>query len=128
MTPVRPEREGGVPQAAQVPYFLAISSPLKLRLLQDGFLELRVRHLTLRQGLRAAEHGHSDGCNRHNCPFHIHPVWEGGIPSTALPRMLTADQVRSDIGLRPRFISTDADDHLGVYFVVLPHGGGTYGR
>src|SRR5829696_157582 len=47
MTLVGPERECGIAQAAQVAHGLTISTPAKLRLLQDGLFELGVGDLAV---------------------------------------------------------------------------------
>ena len=42
MTPVGPEGESGIPQAAKVAHALPIGWPAKLRVLQDCFFQLGV--------------------------------------------------------------------------------------
>src|SRR3954464_14540499 len=99
MTPVGPERKGGVPQAAQVAHTLAMRRPAKLGLLQDRFFELGARDLALRHGLCGAERAQESDREEKSCRVHRWSnLWGSAVTrrcfvqcvSTAFKRVETA--------------------------------------
>src|SRR4051795_7272459 len=126
MTPVGPEREGGVPQAAQVAHALAIGQPAKLWLLQDRFFELGVSDLAVRHGSRDTERAQESGREEKSCWFHRwSDLWDSGLArhrsfaqwvSTAFKRVETAVMIWAGAkGLATmRLFGTPFDDHSGA--------------
>src|ERR671910_3062137 len=71
MTPVGPEGECGVAQAAEVAHALPIGRPAEPRILEDCLLQLGVGYLAVRRGPRKSKSAKERKCQDEICRFHV---------------------------------------------------------
>src|SRR5688572_5342844 len=98
MTPVGPEGECGVAQAAEVAHALPIGRPAKPRILEDCLLQLGVGDLAVRRGPRKSKSAKERKCQEEICSFHVvdlpvrPPMWRSRrCKSTRLARPTDRD-------------------------------------
>src|SRR5215207_6307838 len=98
MTPVGPECESGVPQAAKIAHRLAIGWPAKLGLPLNCFFQLGVRDLAVRLGCGGPERAEENDREKNFHRFHIciHLVKSGGGAATRAASILCSNGRRRE--------------------------------